>query len=1165
MLRIAILILSLFYFVSELHAQHLSGVRPNQNQVVYSAGVQFAWNTHPDAVSYTFTLSRQADLSNPEVVITQATNTLNHTLLHFGQYHWRITGTTATGTNYFSAVHSFTHFTPSLLPGLSLWLDAADAVTDGAQRVSVWSDKSGQGNHVSQATLSNMPVRQPNTLNGNPAITFNGTTQFLDGGNILNFGTSSQTIFVVARAQKNNSTLFSKSLWGNAPSRYALIWEGPNLLYLYHDNGLRNISTPHAMGNFGVITISTSRATGLNRLFANGLPIGQSAINPAHNFTSDFNFLIGAYNNTAGGVPPIANFNHQGEIAEILMYFQDFSPGQSIKVENYLRHKYFPSQFIEPVNLGFDIVSSNLCPITLDAGSRFVSYIWSTGATTRTIAVNRPGTYSVTATDMFGMQSTDQIVVTSPITALNANPQQICAGETITIYSLTPSPELYTFLWSTGQTTHAIDVRTTGSYWVRITDANGCSAWSDTLHLSVDNLSNIATLGPDRPFCMGAALSLEGSGAAVEFLWSTGATVPSITVNEPGTYWVRAVSAAGCVAVDTVSLSFGGHRPTALFSSTGACPGQPISFTDLSTVAFGAVVSWHWDFQDGNTSTQRHPVHTPARPPGIAPVTLHVMTDAGCSNSTTLPVRVFHNPQVSFTPNHACSRAPLQFTDTSSDPDLGGITAWQWSFPDGSGSSSQNASFTFPQSGSFPVTLHATSAAGCSASLTRTVLVRESPQLDFSWTTACPGEQVHFTEISSAPVWAPITAREWFFGDGNASTRLNPAHTFPSDGVFPVTLSLTAANGCRISLTQEVTVHSLPVVDFAIADLCQGVAHRFVDQSTVARSTITGWNWSFGNQGSSSLQNPSFAFASPGQHAVRLEAVSAAGCRNQTTRNIVVHPAPRAAFSFAPDMGASPLNVIFTNLSTGANQFLWSFGDGSPASALPAPVHTFRTDGRYRILLTATSQHGCTDTLSREIRVVPIVMDAAITQIGYSHHAGFMQITANLLNLGTRDLDTLMLDLHMEGRRPIREVWSGRLRTGDITSYAFKAQFPLRPNEQPAYICISAITPAHLPSDINPANNTRCLSFRESFQLLDPRPNPAASTTTLPIVVPKEGEARIALYDIYGNRLWEQPSYELIKGVNFVTIPMHTLQNGIFIIQVRINEETRMKRVMKMQ
>jgi len=1027
---------------------------------------------------------------------------------------------------------SFVAFSQIPTQHLRLWLRADSGVVHSNGVVEIWQDVSGNGNHATQPNAAFRPRVTENVMNNKPAVTFSNS--FLDINATIGF----QTVFIVANYTAASNFIDFPGLL----TRTRAIDGTTDLLYV-GSNGTTNFWPSPITGN---TLINGFRTTSFAPLQQMKIISGSLS---ARTVWDDFR--IGR---DRGNIRFWA-----GHILEILIFDRVFSESERVAIERFLTDKYAP-----PINLGPDIsVADSFCPVVVSTGPGFTNHLWSTGQTSPSISVSQPGTYTVSARNSFGFLSSDTIRVRFPEISLNHSSVSICYGDSVSLSLIGTQPG-FSYLWSTGTTTPNITVGAAGTYTLTITDHLGCS-FSLSAVVHVDNFARGVTLGPDRPFCMGDVLSLEGSGAAVEFLWSTGATVPSITVNEPGSYWVRAVSAAGCVAVDTVRLSFGGHRPTALFSSTGACPGQPISFTDLSTVASGAVVSWHWDFQDGNTSTQRNPVHTPARPPGIAPVTLHVMTDAGCSHSITLPVRMFHNPQVSFTPNHACSRVPLQFTDTSFDPDLGGITAWQWSFPDGSGSTSQNASFTFPESGSFPVTLHATSAAGCSSSLTRTVLVRESPQLDFSWTTACPGEQVHFTEISSAPVWAPITAREWTFGDGNTSTRLNPAHTFPSDGVFPVTLSLTAANGCRISLTQEVTVHSLPVVDFAIADLCQGVAHRFVDQSTVARSTITGWNWSFGNQGSSTLQHPSFAFVSPGQHAVRLEAVSAAGCRNQTTRNIVVHPSPTAAFSFAPDMGASPLNVAFTNLSTGANQFLWNFGDGSPASALPAPVHTFRTDGRFRILLTATSQHGCIDTLSREIRVVPIVMDAAITQIGYSHHAGFMQITANLLNLGTRDLDTLMLDLHMEGRRPIREVWSGRLRTGDITSYSFRAQFPLRPNEQPAYICVTAITPAHLPSDINTGNNTRCLSLRESFQLLDPRPNPATATTNLPIVVPKEDEAQIALYDIYGNRLWEIPSQELIKGVNFVTIPMHTLQNGIFIIQVRINGETRMKRVMKMQ
>ncbi|HSV88276.1 MAG TPA: PKD domain-containing protein [Bacteroidales bacterium] len=1015
---------------------------------------------------------------------------------------------------------------------LRLWLRADSGVVHSNGVVEIWQDVSGNGNHARQSNAALRPRITENVMNYKPAITFSNS--FLDINSTIGF----QTVFIVANYTAGDNFIGFAGLL----TRNRILDGNTDLLYV---------------GNTG--TSNFWPAPIVANTFINGIRTGSFAPLQQMKIISGNLSARAVWDDFRIGQDRGMSRFWAGHILEILIFDRVFSESERVAIERYLSDKYAP-----PINLGPDIsMADSFCPVVVSTGPGFTNHLWSTGQTSPYIAVTLPGTYSVSARNAFGFFSSDTIRVRLPVVSLNHSTVSICYGDSVSLTLIGMQPG-FSYLWSTGANTPTITVRTAGTFALTVTDNLGCSiSLSAVVH--VDNFARGATLGPDRPFCLGDALSLDGSGAAVEFLWSTGATVPSITVNEPGSYWVRALSAAGCVAVDTVMLTFGGHRPTALFSATGACPGQPVSFTDLSTVASGAVVGWHWDFQDGHTSTERNPVHTPSRPPGTAPVTLQVLTDAGCRHAETLPVQVFHNPEVSFTPNHACSRVPLQFTDTSSDPDLGGITAWQWSFHDGSVSSSQNASFTFPQAGSFPVTLHATSAAGCSASLTRDILVRDSPTINFEWTTACPGEQVHFTEISSAPVWAPITVREWTFGDGYASTRLNPAHTFPSDGVFPVTLSLTASNGCRISLTKEVTVHSLPVVDFAIADLCQGLPHRFVDLSTVERSTIAGWEWSFGNQGSSSLQHPSFSFASPGQYVVRLEAVSAAGCRNSVIHNIMVNPKPRAGFSFYPTMGASPLMVTFTNTSQGAVSYLWNFGDGSPTSTLPAPVHTFRTDGRYNLELIATSPHGCSDTLRKEIRVVPLRIEVSVTHIDYVLQGGFLEVKANLLNLGTRDIDTLILDLHLGGRTLIRERWMGSFRTGNMITHTFHANLPVDNLAQHNYLCVRAQATDWLPEDENPENNRFCIVFSSKFQVFAPRPNPMVNHSELPINLPVEGNVQITIYNISGNPIITFPPTLYPAGLNFIFIPGDLLSSGSYLVRVTYNDQSITHKLMKTQ
>ena len=74
-------------------------------------------------------------------------------------------------------------WTPAALgSSLALWLDADDfsTITLNGSTVSQWDDKSGNGRHASQATLSSQPTYTANGLNGKPAILFNGTSTFMD-------------------------------------------------------------------------------------------------------------------------------------------------------------------------------------------------------------------------------------------------------------------------------------------------------------------------------------------------------------------------------------------------------------------------------------------------------------------------------------------------------------------------------------------------------------------------------------------------------------------------------------------------------------------------------------------------------------------------------------------------------------------------------------------------------------------------------------------------------------------------------------------------------------------------------------------------------------------------------------------------------------------------
>ncbi len=147
------------------------------------------------------------------------------------------------------------------------------------------------------------------------------------------------------------------------------------------------------------------------------------------------------------------------------------------------------------------------------------------------------------------------------------------------------------------------------------------------------------------------------------------------------------------------------------------------------------------------------------------------------------------------------------------------------------------------------------------------------------------------------------------------------------------------------------------VADFdgSPASGCEGMTVDFTDQTTGA---VTSRSWDFGDGGSSTLQNPSHAYASAGTYAVIL-AVAGPGCADTVTKAsfVTVGSAPTAEFSASTVSGPEPLPVDLTDLSAGApTGWLWDFGDGNTAATQDAS-HTYTTAGTYTVTLTATN--GC--------------------------------------------------------------------------------------------------------------------------------------------------------------------------------------------------------------
>ncbi len=324
------------------------------------------------------------------------------------------------------------------------------------------------------------------------------------------------------------------------------------------------------------------------------------------------------------------------------------------------------------------------------------------------------------------------------------------------------------------------------------------------------------------------------------------------------------------------------------------------------------------------------------------------------------------NPPIadfSANPTSGCTPLQVQFTDLSQE----NPSSWQWSFPGGipSVSTQQNPSVVYLTPGDYDVTLVVANAAGSDV-ITKTnyIHVDGPPQADFSYNIS--GATVSFTDLSAGNP----TSWLWSFGDSQTSTQQNPTHTYDQDGTY--TVALTVTNNCGTS-TQfyDITIITPPTAGFT-ADTTEGCVPLTVQFTSTASPNTTSWQWTFpgGTPSASSQQNPTVTYNNPGTFDVSLTVSNAAGSDQITQNNyITVNEQPHAVFAVL----ISQDTLFVFNNSSGAESYLWDFGDGTTdTTANPAP-HVYAQDGNYTVSLTATNDCG-SDTYSVPITIftVPI-------------------------------------------------------------------------------------------------------------------------------------------------------------------------------------------------
>lgn len=448
-----------------------------------------------------------------------------------------------------------------------------------------------------------------------------------------------------------------------------------------------------------------------------------------------------------------------------------------------------------------------------------------------------------------------------------------------------------------------------------------------------------------------------------------GATNRQFTASISGAYRVRVGDGLGNLdssrIIDVLIVPY----PSTSFTVNQVAQclvGNSFQFTNSTTISQGTA-TYTWYYGDGSYQLSTNGSHSYSTA-GTYSVKLVATSNYGCVDSARLTVATQLPPNVDFSINSQaqCLNSNQFFFTNNSSVQSGSLT-FRWDFGDGGGSTATQPAYTYNNAGNYVVKLIATTNGGCRDSVARATIVHPKPIVFYTVNSneQCrQGNYFQFTNNSS--VSSGSNSYFWDFGDGFISGITSPFHSYSNPGVYPVSLLAVSNNGCRDSITMNMTVRPSPIALFSVNTITQCFIdhqYNFNNQSTVSSGAIQ-YYWEFGDGlGTSSIQNPSYRYQNPGTYRVTLRATTNFNCVADYSLNLYLNPTPTGYIQ-------TPTDTIicegsFIRLQASPAQYYQWYLNNQLISGATASTYNATQPGVYKVLLQ--NNFGCSSLSSNSV------------------------------------------------------------------------------------------------------------------------------------------------------------------------------------------------------
>ena len=410
-----------------------------------------------------------------------------------------------------------------------------------------------------------------------------------------------------------------------------------------------------------------------------------------------------------------------------------------------------------------------------------------------------------------------------------------------------------------------------------------------------------------------ASSSYDPSGTILLYQWNfgdgnlTGLSVPTTThtYSTVGNYTVTlTVTDNQPLSGNTSATVAVTWYPTAsfTFSPTRALVNAIVTFdASASTQNGGSIVSYYWDFGDGNTANVSTPITTHAYSAvGTYVITLNVTNNYGFSDSCSSSITIMNPPiaDYTFTPAWPIVGQTVTFNASASTPDGGPIVSYYWDFGDGQNGTGVLITHAYATYGNFTVTLNVTDSNDLSSTFSSQFNVRQYPTANITYTPSLPlyvNQTVTFNASASTPNGGSIVTYSWNFGDGNTGLGAVVNHAYSNYGTYIVNLTVTNSGQLSNSIVQSMRVIIDPVANFAYTPYYVAVETPVVFNASQSYNpdgaSLVAYTWNFGDGNITTQNNPliTHTYAAIGVYNVSLTVTDTDGLTANATTIVPVY------------------------------------------------------------------------------------------------------------------------------------------------------------------------------------------------------------------------------------------------------------------------------------